>query len=279
MTPGSGWYPDPTGAAEYRFWDGQNWTTATTSPSQPLAAPATPAGGTQAGGTPAGLMQTGFVPTPSGSSQGYGPQAYAVTLPGAFGTPTGQYGKPRRSTSSHGLVAGLAAAAVVAAAALSFVLTRGNDANSKPGALHPPASVNGAMRLQTKQTTSLEKMLRDLAPAPVKYTVAAYGSDLQNVQAIVVAATTNVGPGGQASGLKGMEDGVRRTQPNVVFTDEDPGVYGGQLRCASSVKSYGAVCLFVDNYGFGIVGVAGPSATALTQAINLRFRIETPPTT
>lgn len=31
-TPPAGWYPDPTGAAQQRFWDGQQWTEALAAP-------------------------------------------------------------------------------------------------------------------------------------------------------------------------------------------------------------------------------------------------------
>ncbi len=45
MAPVPGWYPDPAGMAELRYWDGQHWTTATTSAfaspqAPPTAAPA-----------------------------------------------------------------------------------------------------------------------------------------------------------------------------------------------------------------------------------------------
>jgi hypothetical protein len=31
-TPPAGWYPDPTGAAQQRFWDGEQWTNALAAP-------------------------------------------------------------------------------------------------------------------------------------------------------------------------------------------------------------------------------------------------------
>ncbi|MCV7225272.1 DUF2510 domain-containing protein [Mycolicibacterium komossense] len=31
-TPPAGWYPDPTGAAQQRFWDGEQWTEALAAP-------------------------------------------------------------------------------------------------------------------------------------------------------------------------------------------------------------------------------------------------------
>ena len=41
-TPPAGWYPDPTGAAQQRYWDGQQWTEALAAPTVvhvPVAAP------------------------------------------------------------------------------------------------------------------------------------------------------------------------------------------------------------------------------------------------
>jgi Protein of unknown function (DUF2510) len=40
--PPAGWYPDPTGAAQQRFWDGEHWTEALAAPAVvhvPVAAP------------------------------------------------------------------------------------------------------------------------------------------------------------------------------------------------------------------------------------------------
>ncbi|WP_099020934.1 DUF2510 domain-containing protein [Mycolicibacterium palauense] len=41
-TPSAGWYPDPTGAAQQRYWDGHQWTEALAAPTVihvPVAAP------------------------------------------------------------------------------------------------------------------------------------------------------------------------------------------------------------------------------------------------
>ena len=43
MAPLAGWYPDPTGAAAYRFWDGRQWTAALAAPMVvPIGAPPEP---------------------------------------------------------------------------------------------------------------------------------------------------------------------------------------------------------------------------------------------
>lgn len=43
MAPPAGWYPDPTGAAAQRFWDGRQWTAALAAPIVvPIVAPSAP---------------------------------------------------------------------------------------------------------------------------------------------------------------------------------------------------------------------------------------------
>lgn len=80
-SPAPGWYPDPGGAAPFRWWNGQAWTTAT-SQGTPVAAtqPAAPAApgygmGAQHGDDPA--AQAGF-----GGNPQFG------TVPGQFGAAT-----------------------------------------------------------------------------------------------------------------------------------------------------------------------------------------------
>ncbi|MBY6385507.1 DUF732 domain-containing protein [Rhodococcus erythropolis] len=41
-TPGPGWHPDPEGNQQLRYWDGQQWTSATQPPPQPTLPPAPP---------------------------------------------------------------------------------------------------------------------------------------------------------------------------------------------------------------------------------------------
>ncbi len=74
-SPAPGWYPDPGGAAPYRWWDGQAWTTATHDGG--TAAPQQAAPAAVAPTTPAapqyGAAQTGYTPNPmfgGGATQG-----------------------------------------------------------------------------------------------------------------------------------------------------------------------------------------------------------------
>lgn len=84
--PPAGWYPDPSGRAPFRYWDGSRWTEHTdqgTAPSPSLTSPnPPPPPGTVAGSAPtytpaasAGYAPGGYAPG------GYAPAA-AVTAPG-----------------------------------------------------------------------------------------------------------------------------------------------------------------------------------------------------
>ncbi|WP_082544716.1 MULTISPECIES: DUF2510 domain-containing protein [unclassified Rhodococcus (in: high G+C Gram-positive bacteria)] len=50
MSIGAGWYPDPAGEAQHRWWDGTQWTSDTRSPDD---RPPSLRGGRVLGGTPA----------------------------------------------------------------------------------------------------------------------------------------------------------------------------------------------------------------------------------
>jgi hypothetical protein len=42
MTRGPGWYPDPGGHYDHRYWDGTSWTEYVSRAGQPTTAPVTP---------------------------------------------------------------------------------------------------------------------------------------------------------------------------------------------------------------------------------------------
>ncbi|HWC36672.1 MAG TPA: DUF2510 domain-containing protein [Mycobacteriales bacterium] len=90
--PAPGWYPDPGGAAPYRWWNGQAWTTATHdgTTAATLAAPSPPAvpGSTAAPGAVAGYGATGGYPAGQFGvpQQPMGTGAPAETPATAYGT-------------------------------------------------------------------------------------------------------------------------------------------------------------------------------------------------
>ncbi len=112
MAPVDGWYPDPAGMPQLRFWDGQNWTTAT---------------------------------APAPVTQPYAPQPHAPQL----STPqlsTPQPQAPKRGKSFYGIIAGVVAVAV--GVAIVIPLASGSSHHAPPttaalkGVLLPVADVS-----------------------------------------------------------------------------------------------------------------------------------------
>ncbi len=113
MNPASGWYPDPTGASQLRFWDGQTWTTATTP-----AAPPGPQQYAQSQYTQPQYTQPQY-------TQQYAAQPISSVVPGFP-----RHSAGGRSKSFYGRVAAGAVAVVVVVAAVPFLLTK--DHHSAP---------------------------------------------------------------------------------------------------------------------------------------------------
>jgi len=66
--PPAGWFPDPSGRSEQRYWDGDRWTNRVRNPS---ATDASPAGSPPTGPSPTGPSPTG--PSPAGEPSGTAP--------------------------------------------------------------------------------------------------------------------------------------------------------------------------------------------------------------
>ena len=83
--PPAGWYPDPSGRAPFRYWDGIRWTEHTDQGTAPSPSPTSPnpppPPGTYAGTAP---TYTPAPPAPAGYAQGgYAPAAPAASPAGA----------------------------------------------------------------------------------------------------------------------------------------------------------------------------------------------------
>jgi hypothetical protein len=124
MAPVDGWYPDPAGMPQLRFWNGQNWT-ADTAPAQ----------GTQ-----------------SYPQQSY--PAQTVTMPPRGVAPSGgspTHRAPKRGKGFYGIIAGIAAVAV--GVAVIIPLTSGGSHHAPPtnaaltSVLLSVADVSGATTL------------------------------------------------------------------------------------------------------------------------------------
>ena len=151
MAPIAGWYPDPAGAEQLRFWDGQNWTSST-GPAPRVRQPEPPAPDpTLAMAGAGGSMGTAYG-TPSGpfAPQGplYGPgQPYGTA--GGYGSP-GSAAPPWTPQPSHSrkrwtvAIACVVAVGVIGAITVPNALSSGSSGLSRAfdRSLLSPAAVS-----------------------------------------------------------------------------------------------------------------------------------------
>jgi Protein of unknown function (DUF2510) len=132
MTPAPGWYPDPSGTAQLRFWDGQSWTSSTADAARPPAAPSYAATApTTFAPEPAYVAQPGTGQQPTYAAQptysavpGYDAQPSYSAIPQGWGG--GPLGQPaQKSRRRKGLIALVSVVVVAAVAATVIPLTSG----------------------------------------------------------------------------------------------------------------------------------------------------------
>jgi hypothetical protein len=134
MAPATGWYPDPAGTAQLRFWDGQSWTNSTMPiPQAPQSAPQ-PAYSSSPAAAPLGTQEFA---TQQYAPQGYGQQQYAPQPNHSTpAQPQPRYANypghrpPGRGKRFYALVAGGVAAVVVIATVVPLALS--SDPHPKP---------------------------------------------------------------------------------------------------------------------------------------------------
>ncbi|WP_218004477.1 DUF2510 domain-containing protein [Microtetraspora niveoalba] len=123
-TTPAGWYPDPYGSPQLRWWDGSQWTDATHPREPQVGAPQDP-------GQQGGLSQQDAFPQQGGAPQ-WAPPSQTAQLP----LPDFGAQPPKQSSPWPWLLGGLAVVvvlAVVAVAGLFVVRTQTDGAVAKPG--------------------------------------------------------------------------------------------------------------------------------------------------
>jgi hypothetical protein len=122
MTAVAGWYPDPSGPGQLRYWDGQAWTSSTAAAEQPAPAPSY-------GSAPTTVAQPAY-----GQQPFYGQPTY-TGQPGHTASPaqwnTAPSGSPRSRKKIYAIVAGVAVVAAVIATVVPLASGSGHSGPSK----------------------------------------------------------------------------------------------------------------------------------------------------
>jgi Protein of unknown function (DUF2510) len=263
MSVMSGWYPDPAGSAELRFWDGQGWTaqTAPVAPAAPLA-PAAPS-------------------APSAPAEPTGPRVtYASTM--AVRRP------PGRSGTFYGLVAGGVAVLVAVAVAVPVALHKGHASipvSALPTSIPKPPTTTvqlppnaaGLVRIQGTRADELQQAADREWPFATTHVIGVYAEPDGQPKAYADIGNASLSAAGMHEYVLGFEKGFREDDPNVQFVQQDPGSFGGEMACSTSVLDGNPTeaCVFADATAIGAILVEGPQSSSLPLAEQLREAAET----
>lgn len=279
MTSASGWYPDPAGTAQLRFWDGQDWSSETAAPAAPVA--------------PAAPIAEGYAPEPTFAA------APLSSKPGFAGSPavrprSAPPGRgPGRGRSFYGLAAGAVGVAAVVAVVLSSTISKTSPAPSvpsvttstapRPGSLAMPATFAGLTRITGTQAAKLKGDAADTWPLHTPYLTGFYGQG-QNGQPHLSALAGNVQltPGNMRRLVSSFEKSLNNAGAQLTFRAEPTGAYGGVMQCgyqpaSPAVGPASSLCVFADSTSFGVLYVEGLAVPSTRKAIALRAVLETPP--
>jgi hypothetical protein len=278
----AGWYPDPSGSSDLRYWDGLTWSEQTTShvvnrepawtvpaetPTRTRADPNDFFGGAAATAQPP-------VQAP--------PMIHAQ--PGAQGsTPYALGWHQAPQSRGHGLLMWIVGAiatfiviCILAAIAIPVFLSKKSDAVYNRTSIAMPQVIAGFTKSAGK-SASATKAVQDYIPTNAP-TLAGVYEDTAGVPAIYsVVLRYRTNSKDFSSTMRGLERGFGESGVSVgVFTDADTGPLGGKMQCAPMTvrTGTGTACWFVDGASIGLVEIVGSRAADHDLTLQVRSAVE-----
>jgi hypothetical protein len=299
MSPASGWYPDPTGQADLRYWDGQGWTGQTSA--KPVAH------------TPTLVASSPAVPLQERAPQAEQPFRSARALPGSLASSEPAVGTPYRlpSKNFYGLIAGLVVLATAAGIAIPLTMSSHHKHASTNAAVTPlttlspapkssatpkavtpapstpatsslrytlPAQFAGYLRITDSRAAAAEAEFNKAWTVRGEHVVGIYGGATGDPEVIGAFEAISLTPAGEREAVLGATEGMDLDH-NLTWEPADPGVYGGTMECGSDYSAHPfSMCAFADDTTFGFVIVNGEAGSGLQDAMDMRSQVEPAPT-
>jgi hypothetical protein len=283
-----GWYPDPAGSPDLRYWDGQVWTAQTAPASAPaeaaavaVTAPATPPISPVAAPVP----DLGFF-SPGPSAGAFEQQAILGRIPTPRG---GQYGMAapqrfapapaRKSGLSGRMIAVGAAVAVAAAGGYIYLVNQHHGGPVRVSAhttINMPSQVAGLPQIRSSGADELNRIMSG-SSVPQPHLVGFYGTSADSPTAFMMVAkypqTADQVQHNLSMSLRALDESVGNV---VLWQTTDPGPLGGQMRCATVVQNAQSanICMFEDTEVVGVTFSVGTAAAPGPDAVTLRGAIE-----
>lgn len=256
MSTIAGWYPDPAGSADLRWWDGQVWTSAVTEAAAAAASAAVP-------------MQT--LPRPASAVIPAQYQRASIVRP--YARPRKPWYRRRAFVVSVSGVAALGVLLVVGA--VGVVLSENHDARSLEArtTIAMPETVAGIPQIHTALADTVTA--RYNKPPIRPHLTGTFATSTQLAAEVDVERLTTA-RSRIPDVLAGFEKGAREDGTGFAFTPVDAGPLGGRMACASVVVQGSAVksCVFVDSATIGSVMLYGRYATDPALPLEFRAAIE-----
>ncbi|MCW2546028.1 MAG: hypothetical protein JWN96_488 [Mycobacterium sp.] len=251
MSAVPGWYPDPAGSTDLRFWDGEAWSAQTGPPAAAAVPPAR-----QDADFPRAMVTAGGGAPPEGASYFYGhgfPSASPLeraALPGQL----------KEAPKKRRLLIGGAGVAIVAAAVSITLVLQNSGSIYERTHVAMPDSVEGFKQVAHVDAKAGKSLANSLPVTGISMGVYAQGDSRTPAAMLMVGrvkmtpARINAEMSKAQSNFSTDFDGEQAVKISP-FQEIAPGSLGGRMGCATlEVDAIpAAACVFMDQGAVGMI--------------------------